>query len=154
MRIVSPNIHKHCQTRTYKTNRYIDKATQNIHGYNITLTSSQVQEAIKQNKYNNSQGPNELNIRHLKHIGPLGLAFLTSIFETALHKNIIPHTWKLANIVPILKPNKDTDKGTSYRPVSLLSVFAKTLEKSLLPYITANIPNTPRNTGTKYNTLQ
>ena len=65
------------------------------------------------------------------------------MFKTALNKNIIPHTWKLANIVPIPKPNKDTDKGTSYRPISLLSVIAKTLEKSLLPYITANIPNTP-----------
>ena len=62
------------------------------------------------------------------------------MFKTALNKNIIPHTWKLANIVPIRKPNKDTDKGTSYRPISLLSVITKTLEKSLLPYITANTP--------------
>ena len=58
------------------------------------------------------------------------------------HSSIIPHTWKLANIFPIPKPNKDTDKGTSYRPISLLSVNCKYLEKSLLPYITANIPNT------------
>ena len=106
-------------------------------------------EAIKQSKNNNSQGPDKLNIRHLKHIGPLGLAFLTSMFKTALNKNIIPHTWKLANIVPIPKPNKDTNKGTSYRPISLLSVIAKTLEKSLLPYITANIPNTPMQHGYK-----
>ena len=61
-------------------------------------------------------------------------------FKTVLNKNIIPHTWKLASIVPITKPNKDTNKGTSYRPISLLSVIAKTLEKSLLPYITANTP--------------
>ena len=134
---------------THKTNRHINRATHNIQGYNITLTTSQVQEAIKQSKNNNSQGPDKLNIRHLKHIGPLGLAFLTSMFKTALNKNIIPHTWKLANIVPIPKPNKDTDKGTSYRPISLLSVIAKTLEKSLLPYITANIPNTPMQHGYK-----
>ena len=57
--------------------------------------------------------------------------------------------WNLANIVPIPKPNKDMDKGISYRPISLLSVIAKTLEKSLLPYITENI----RNTGAKHNTL-
>ena len=120
---------------THKTNRSIDRATQNIQGYNITLTTSQFQEAIKQSKNNNSQGPDKLNIRHLKHIGPLGLAFLTSMFKTAFNKNIIPHTWKLANIVPIQKPNKDTNRGTSYRPISLLSVIAKTLEKSLLPYI-------------------
>ena len=71
------------------------------------------------------------------------------MFKTALNKNIIPHTWKLTNIVPIPKPNKDTDKGTSYRPISLLSVIAKTLEKSLLPYTTANIPNTPMQHGYK-----
>ena len=137
-------IHKHA---THKTNRSIDRAAQNIKGYNITLTTSQVQEAIKQTKNNNSQCPDKLNIRHLKHISPLGLAFLTSLFKTALNKNMIPHTWKLANIVPIPKPNKDTNKGTSYRSISLLSVIAKTLEKSLLSYITANIPNTPMQHG-------
>ena len=44
-------------------------------------------------------------------MGPLGLAFLTSMFKTALNKNIIYHTWKLANIVPIPKANKDTKQG-------------------------------------------
>ena len=71
------------------------------------------------------------------------------MFKTARNKKIIPCTCKLANIVPIPKPNKDTDKGTSYRPISLLSVIAKTLEKSLIPYITANIPNTPIQHGYK-----
>ena len=51
--------------------------------------------------------------------------------------------WKLANLIPIPKPNKDTNMGTSYRPISLLSVVAKTLEKCLLPYATANITQTP-----------
>ena len=80
-------IHKHTvKHATHKTNRHINRATHNIQGYNITLTTSQVQEAIKQSKNNNSQGPDKLNIRHLKHIGPLGLAFLTSMFKTALNK--------------------------------------------------------------------
>ena len=70
-------IHKHA---THKTKRHINRATHNIQGYNITLTTSQFQEAIKQSKNNNLQGPDKLNIRHLKHIGPLGLAFLTSMF--------------------------------------------------------------------------
>ena len=39
------------------------------------------------------------------------LAFLTSMFKTALNKNIIPHTWKLANIVPIPKPNPRHRQG-------------------------------------------
>ena len=71
------------------------------------------------------------------------------MFKTALNKNIIPHTWKLANIIHIPNPNKDTDKGTSYMPISLLSVIGKTLEKSILPYITENILNTPMQHGYK-----
>ena len=51
--------------------------------------------------------------------------------------NIIPHTWKLANIIG--KPNTDINMGNSFRPISLLSVIGKTLEKSPLPYITNNI---------------
>ena len=82
--------------------------------HTITLTTTQVQEAIQHSKNNNSVGPGNLSIRHLKHIGPLGLTFLKSMYTTALNKNIIPHMWKLANIIPIPKPNKDTNMGTSY----------------------------------------
>ena len=71
------------------------------------------------------------------------------MLKTALNTNIIPHIWKLANIVPIPKPNKDIDKGTLYRPIYILLVIAKTLEKRLLPDITANIPNTPTQHGYK-----
>ena len=142
------NIQQQKQFTSTQHTKQTDTLTHNIQGYNITLSTSQVQEAIKQSKNSNSQGPDKLNIRHLKHIGHLGFAFLTSMFKTALNKNILPHTWMLANIVPIPKPN-DTDKGTSYRPISLLSVIAKTLDKSLLPYITANIPNTPMQQGYK-----
>ena len=74
---------------------------------------------------------------------------IISSHKYMLNKNIIPHTWKLANIVPIPKHYKDTNKGTSYRPISLLSVIAKTLEKSLIPYITANTLHTLNNTIAK-----
>ena len=93
---------------THKTNRSIDRSTQNIQGYNITRTTSHVQEAIKQSKNNNSQSPDKLNIRHLLHIGSLGLPFPT---KTALFKNIIAHTWKLANIVPIPKKQQRHKQG-------------------------------------------
>ena len=71
------------------------------------------------------------------------------MMETALNTNTIPHIWKLANIVPIPKPNKDINKSTPYMVISLLPLIAKTLQKSLLPYITANIPNTPTQHGYK-----
>ena len=39
----------------------------------------------------------------IKHIGPPGLPFLTSMLKTALNTNIIPHIWNLADIVLIQK---------------------------------------------------
>ena len=98
------NTDKH---KTHKTNRHIDRKTLKLQTTNITLTTTQVQAAIKQSRNNNSTWPDKVYIRHLKHIGPLELGYLTNMYNTSLNNNIIPHTWKLANIIPIPKPNRD-----------------------------------------------
>ena len=85
------------------------------------------------------------------HIGPLGLGYLTNMYNTPLNNKSIPHTWKIANIIPILYPIKDMNIGISYRPIPLLSVIAKTLEKTLLPYTTNNIPHISTQQGLKSN---
>ena len=61
------------------------------------------------------------------------------MYNIALNTNTITHLWKHPSIIPTPKPNKDHNIGTNYRPISLLSPIAKTLEKTLLPYITENI---------------
>src|SRR6188508_230739 len=109
----------------------------------------QTYEAIKNTKNKNSVGPDNLNIRHLKHLGPIAIQYLTDILNLALNTNTIPHIWKLAKIIPIPKPNKDPNLGTPYRPISLLSPIAKTMEKILLPYITSNITPVKHQQGFK-----
>ena len=74
---------------------------------------------------------------------------MTKLFNLSLNTNTIPQIWKRANIIPIPKPNKDKNLGPSYRPISLLSVIAKTLERVILPYITDNIPNIHHQHGFK-----
>ena len=74
--------------------------------------------------------------------------------EVAVNKNDIPAIWKLAKIVPVLKPGKSPNEGTSYRPLSLLSPIAKVLEKLILPEITNNIDNIKIQHGYKNNTQQ
>ena len=46
-------VHKHCQTRNTQDKQIYTQINTNIQGYNITLTTTQVQEAIKQSKNNN-----------------------------------------------------------------------------------------------------
>ena len=53
------------------------------------------------------------------------------------------------SLARVMGVGRQQQQGTSYRHISLISVIAKTLEKSLLPYITANIPNTPTQHGYK-----
>ena len=108
---------QHCAT--HKANWFINRATHTIQGYSMTITTTQVQDAIQQSKNTNLQGTDELNIRHLKHRGPLGIAILTILLKTTLNTNIIPHIWKLANIVRIPKPNKDIDRTPHTDPYPL-----------------------------------
>ena len=135
--------------KTNTTNRKITRKVLRLQPTQIHITTEQVKAAIKSSKNNNSTGPDNINIKHLKHIDKNGLKYLTNIYNAALNDNKIPHVWKLANIIPIPKPNKNINIGTSYRPISLLSVIAKILENVILPYITQNIPNITTQHGFK-----
>ena len=139
------------QHATKNTNREIDKHTKTLSPSPIHITTTQVHAAISSSTNNNSTGtgPDHINIRHLKPLGPLAIQYLTDLLNLALTHNIIPQIWKLAKIIPIPKPNKDPCVGTSYRPISLLSPIAKTLEKALLPLITNNIPQIKHQHGFK-----
>ena len=130
-----------------KTNRKIDKLTKTP----INITETQVKHAIQESKINKSTGPDNINIQHLKHLGNTAITYLTKMYNIALNNNIIPHTWKLGKIIPIAKPNKNYNESTSYRPISLLSPIAKTLEKIILPHIDTNKENTTFQHGFKSN---
>lgn len=75
------------------------------------------------------------------------LKLLTRIYNAILRIKYFPAQWKVAQIIMIPKPGKKPEEITSYRPISLLPVLSKLLEKLLLerlmPIIDINnlIPN-------------
>jgi reverse transcriptase-like protein/retrotransposon-encoded endonuclease len=141
------NITKHESSKSY---RKIDKKTRKLtNDKNYRITEIQVKEAIKSSKTNNSTGPDNINIQHLKHLGINAIIYLTKIYNLAIQTNTLPHIWKLAKIIPIPKPHKDLGDSLSYRPISLLSPIVKTLEKVILPEITQNITNIQHQHGFK-----
>ena len=105
----------------------------------ILFTTSQTAAAIKKAKNSKALGPDGLSPIMLKNLGPHGIKFMTIMFNKCISTSIIPSIWKVARIIPLLKPGKPIDQGTSYRPVSLLSPAAKILEALLLPSVTAAI---------------
>ena len=56
---------------------------------------------------------------------------ITMLFNKFLRFGIFPGDWKLANIVPIFKKGK-RDLVENYRPISLLPVISKVLERCVL----------------------
>lgn len=60
------------------------------------------------------------------------IVFLTLIYNSIIRLNHFPSQWKCAEIIMIQKPNKPGNSVTSFRPISLLSIFSKIFEKIFL----------------------
>ena len=136
---------------TNRNNRTIDREIAKLRGTEFIITTEKITNAIKTSRNNNSTGPDNINIRHLKNLGPKALEYLKTMFNLAVNSNTIPHMWKLAKIIPIPKPGKDPNQGTSHRPISLLSPIMKTLEKIILTEIKHNLPAVHHQHGFKEN---
>jgi hypothetical protein len=104
------------------------------------FTSANTLDAINAAKSLSATGPDGLTAIHLKHLGPKYIDFLTCLFNLSVDSEDLPSVWKAATIIQVLKPVKSAGKSASYRPISLLSMAAKTLERLLLPFITEALP--------------
>ena len=64
---------------------------------------------------------------------------MTIIFNAILRIQYFSKLWKLAQIIMLPKPGKDPHQTASYRPISLLPVFSKILEKIIYDRIKRTI---------------
>ena len=86
---------------------------------------------LKQLDINKATGSNGIPVRLLKETADQIAPSLTMLFNKSLWLGIFPEDWKLANIVPIFKKGK-RDFVENYRPISLLPVVSKVLERCVL----------------------
>ena len=105
----------------------------------VFISTEQTLKAIKKAKSSKALGPDNISPIMLKHLGPNGITYLTNIFNCSVNQATVPPIWKVGRIIPLLKPKKPADEGTSYRPISLLSPPAKILESILLSPIQDSI---------------
>ena len=95
----------------------------------MPFTPDLVRKALENSGSSTALSPDALSVLQLKHLGPLGLRYLCRLFNLSYAHARIPDIWKHAIIVPLLKPGKPKEQGTSYRPISLLCPASKVLER-------------------------
>jgi hypothetical protein len=111
------------------------------------FTSALTKQAILRASNSTACGPDGLTTLHIKFLGPIGIAYLTTLYNLSVANANIPTIWKKAVIIPIPKPGKPADQSTGYQPISLLSPAVKVLERLLLPFLTESLPCAPNQHG-------
>ena len=88
----------------------------------------EISEIISLLKTGKSMGPNSIPMKILKTLSPLLSSPLSQIINESFQSGIFPDKMKLAKVIPLFK--KDCPlTASNYRPISLLSVFSKIIEK-------------------------
>ena len=94
---------------------------------NSKFTLYELKGAIKKLK-NKTPGFDQIHNIFLKK-APLSLLNdILNLFNKSFTYKTIPSSWKVAVIIPIIKPGKKEDNVKSYRPIALLSCIGKLME--------------------------
>ena len=81
-----------------------------------------------------ASGPDNISIRLLKECATSITTSLTCLFNKSLQRGTLPSEWKLSNVIPIHKKG-DNSFVENYRPISLLCVIAKVMERCIYNHL-------------------
>ena len=108
----------------------------------VTCTSDEVHNHLCTLKTKTASGPDGLSSHMLRNTASAIAPTLTKLFNRSLSKGVVPSEWKLSNITPVFKGKGDPCCVANYRPIYLLSLPSKVLERivhnRLLKYLQSN----------------
>jgi len=114
----------------HSTNRYTDYLrTPNEHNLFLDpVTPPEIFHVMNQIKTKNSRDHNKLSTKLMQSTMNHTVNPLTHIINLSLSNGVVPNSMKIAKVIPIFKAG-DRMHFTNYRPISILPVFSKILEK-------------------------
>jgi hypothetical protein len=100
----------------------------------IVLEEREVITALKNLDPNKANGPDQIPPGFLKECAQSLAKPLTIIFNRSLETGRVPSGWKKAKVCPIFKKGEKCDIK-NYRPISLLNIVSKILERCVYNHI-------------------
>ena len=94
----------------------------------ITISEEEVMHHLSHLDPSKASGPDGIPGRILKECSSVIAPSLCSLFNHSLHSGTVPTKWKSANVTPIHK-KEEKEPATNYRPISLLTIISKVLER-------------------------
>ena len=125
----SKNANKQFLNHKTKTEKQkLNFKSENTESFNRLFSLPELTEAI-QRSHNTTVGPDEIHSEFLKQLPPKSLDYLLNALNDIWKNSRIPESWKLATIIPIPKPGKNSLHPSNYRPIALTSCLCKTMER-------------------------
>lgn len=103
------------------------------------FTVQDVNMALLYMKNGKASGFDAIYPEFLTYSGERTRLWLARFFTNVLQWNTLPHSFKKAKIIALLKPGKPDHFPESYRPIALLSVVFKLFERLLYNRIVTEI---------------
>ena len=110
---------------------------------NSPFVADDIKRIIKSFKNRKAPGSSGVKKIDLQNLPDAGHSYLAAVFTACLSSGYFPKRFKHAKMVFIPKSGKDGRRPGNYRPISLLEVPGKILEKLLNERITAYAEETP-----------
>lgn len=108
--------------------RQLDFLQEELADYNLPFTEWELDTTLKGLK-GSSPGPDRVHNKMIQNLPPPTRNWLLRFYNRIWSSGQLPQIWKLAELIPIPKKDKDKRLPKSYRPVSLTSCLCKILER-------------------------
>ena len=103
-----------------------DVSTNSLHSAPMTVTLHEVTEVMRSLK-KGSPGPDEIPYWILRDYTPLLAPLVHHVISLSFSSGLVPNCFKVANVIPI--PKSGQPAISDFRPISLLSMLNKVMEK-------------------------